>query len=44
MEKTYKFSQKELKSHLDLQAAEKVFELELKEFGPYYLDYTRNGR
>ena len=44
MEKTYKFSQKELSENVDLQTQNKMFDLRLDDFGPYSLDYTRNGR
>ncbi|KAJ3210649.1 Small subunit (SSU) processome component [Dinochytrium kinnereticum] len=44
MERTYKLSQKELADHVDLNNQRKIFELKLDEFGPYSLDYTRNGR
>jgi len=44
MEKTYKFSQHKLRDHLDLQTQSKLFDLDLKQMGPYCFDYTRNGR
>ena len=28
----------------DIQTASNIFDLSLKEFGPYTVDYTRNGR
>lgn len=43
MERTYKFKQNEIKEHVDQATANKAFNLELKEFGPYTLDYSRNG-
>ncbi|KAL7752303.1 putative U3 small nucleolar RNA-associated protein 7 [Sorochytrium milnesiophthora] len=44
MEKTYKFTQADIVDHLDLSSQAKAFELKLDQFGPYSLDYTRNGR
>ncbi|KAK9473216.1 WD40-repeat-containing domain protein, partial [Dipodascopsis tothii] len=44
MERTYKFSQAELKDAVDVSTASKGFELALDHFGPYSIDYTRNGR
>ncbi len=44
-ERTLKVTQKELKEMLPVQAAQNVFDLELKEYGPYSaFDVTRNGR
>ncbi|KAI8910207.1 WD40-repeat-containing domain protein, partial [Gorgonomyces haynaldii] len=44
IERTWKFQQKQLKDHVDLGTAKKMFNLELEDFGPYALDYTRNGK
>ncbi|KAK6459535.1 component of small subunit processosome [Scheffersomyces xylosifermentans] len=44
MEKTYKFKQDDIVEVLDESTANKKFELKLTEFGPYTVDYTRNGR
>lgn len=44
MERTYKFSQKELVKAVDISTAQKGFDLKLPLFGPYSMDYTRNGR
>lgn len=44
MERTYKFSQKELVKAVDVSTAQKGFDLKLPLFGPYSMDYTRNGR
>ncbi|KAJ2358944.1 putative U3 small nucleolar RNA-associated protein 7 [Coemansia erecta] len=44
MERTYKFTQRELAEHVDIASAGKIFDLQLGDFGPYSLDYTRNGR
>ncbi|KAK7204745.1 WD40-repeat-containing domain protein [Myxozyma melibiosi] len=43
MEKTYKFTQEELKKNVDVTTASKAFDLTL-DFGPYEIDYTTNGR
>ncbi|KAJ3309827.1 Small subunit (SSU) processome component [Boothiomyces sp. JEL0838] len=44
MERTWKFSQKELKNAVDVNTSRKMFDLKLPEFGPYALNYTRNGK
>lgn len=44
MEKTFKFKQDDIAEVVDQSTANKKFELQLNEFGPYNLDYTRNGR
>eukprot|EP00038_Savillea_parva_P028332 m.64414 g.64414 ORF g.64414 m.64414 type:complete len:552 (+) comp8223_c0_seq1:251-1906(+) len=44
MEKTYKFTQKELRGAVDVASARKVFDLKLDSFGPYAVRFTRNGR
>ncbi len=44
MERTFKFSQKMLKQEVDMNAAKNIFDLKLNEFGPYQLDFSRNGR
>lgn len=44
MEKTYKYSQKELQQNVDVATSKKHFDLKLPEYGPYNIDYTRNGR
>ncbi|KAG0238570.1 Small subunit (SSU) processome component [Actinomortierella wolfii] len=43
IEKTYQFTQRALKKEVDIATAHKMFNLDLK-FGPYTIDYTRNGR
>ncbi|XP_033119213.1 WD repeat-containing protein 46-like isoform X2 [Anneissia japonica] len=43
-EETSKISQHELARNVDITSAQKYFELKLDQFGPYRLDYTRNGR
>lgn len=42
-ERTVDYTQAEIKANVDITAAAKGFELNL-DFGPYRLDYTRNGR
>ncbi|KAG5460374.1 MAG: WD40-repeat-containing domain protein [Olpidium bornovanus] len=44
MERTYKFTQKQLSEHLDVGTKKKLLNLRLDTFGPYNLDFTRNGR
>ena len=44
MERTYKFSQSQIKSAVDISTQDKIFDLKLPQFGPYSIDYTRNGR
>lgn len=44
MEKTWRFKQDEIVKHVDVSTANKKFELKLKDYGPYTIDYSRNGR
>jgi U3 small nucleolar RNA-associated protein 7 len=44
IEKTYKFTQNQLSENVDLNTAKKIFNLDLPDFGPYRMNYTRNGR
>ncbi|KAI7906406.1 WD40-repeat-containing domain protein [Cokeromyces recurvatus] len=44
LEKTFKFRQDQLIPSLDVNTASKIFTLDLPQFGPYAIDYTRNGR
>ncbi|KAL1932762.1 hypothetical protein VTP01DRAFT_8440 [Rhizomucor pusillus] len=44
LERTYRFRQDQLKQNVDINTAQKIFELDLPDFGPYNVDYTRNGR
>ena len=44
MERTWKLTQKELSKLVDVNTARKMFDLTLPDFGPYNIDYTRNGR
>ena len=41
---TARITQTLLKRNVDIESAQKGFELNLSQFGPYTLDYTRNGR
>jgi len=43
MEETWKFSQKAIGEHVDVRTKQKMFSLELDQFGPYSMNYTRNG-
>ncbi|KAI0242980.1 putative U3 small nucleolar RNA-associated protein 7 [Massospora cicadina] len=40
LEKTFKFTQEQLKPNLSISAAAKSFDLKLDKFGPYAVDYT----
>lgn len=44
MEKTYKFRQDDIAEAVDVSTANKKFDLQLPEFGPYSINYSRNGR
>lgn len=44
MERTYKFTQREIARHVDKNSARKAFELSLNDFGPYCVDWTRHGK
>ncbi|TDH68787.1 hypothetical protein CCR75_005829 [Bremia lactucae] len=44
LEKTYKFSQKQLAENVDINTAHKIFSLSLPDYGSYCVKYTRNGR
>ncbi|CDW56333.1 BING4CT and WD40 domain containing protein [Trichuris trichiura] len=43
-EKSYNLTQSDIVKSVDLASAAKHFELQLPKFGPYRLDFTRNGR
>nr|XP_054770122.1 WD repeat-containing protein 46-like [Lytechinus pictus] len=43
-EETYDVTQEEIKKAVDIASATKNFELRLDQFGPYRMDFTRNGR
>ncbi|XP_014668594.1 PREDICTED: WD repeat-containing protein 46-like [Priapulus caudatus] len=43
-EDTSKISQYDIADAVDITSAEKFFELHLDKFGPYRINYTRNGR
>ncbi|OLL25722.1 putative U3 small nucleolar RNA-associated protein 7 [Neolecta irregularis DAH-3] len=44
MEKTWKLTQDQIVKEVDVTTARKRFDLSLSQFGPYAIDYTRNGR
>jgi len=44
MEKTYKFKQEDIVKNVDISSAQKHFDLKFDQFGPYSLNYSRNGR
>ncbi|KAG0682196.1 Small subunit (SSU) processome component [Pichia californica] len=44
MERTWKFKQDDIVKNVDISTAAKHFELKLKDYGPYTIDYSRNGR
>eukprot|EP00808_Paulinella_micropora_P006803 g63712.t1 len=41
---TWQIKQAAMKPHLDQRSAKKMFKLDLPTYGPYKLDFTRNGR
>jgi U3 small nucleolar RNA-associated protein 7 len=43
MEKTYRFKQQDIVKEVDQSTANKALKLKLDQFGPYSLDYSRNG-
>lgn len=43
-EETYEISQKDIVDAVDIRAAGKAFDLNLDEFGPYFVDYTQSGK
>lgn len=43
-EETYDVTQQEIRISVDIASATKNFELRLDQFGPYRMDFTRNGR
>ncbi|KAI7866091.1 WD40-repeat-containing domain protein [Spinellus fusiger] len=44
IEKTYNYRQEQLAKETDINTSKKIFSLDLPDFGPYAIDYTRNGR
>ncbi|KAK9462150.1 WD40-repeat-containing domain protein [Lipomyces oligophaga] len=44
MERTFKFTQEQIKQEVDISTAAKGFDLRLEDYGPYCVDYSRNGR
>lgn len=43
-DETVEYTQDEIVKHVDLVSASKKFNLVLDQFGPYQIDYTKNGR
>jgi len=41
---TVDLTQTDIQSSVDLFSAQKRFDLQLPLYGPYHIDYTRNGR
>ena len=41
---TGQITQTQIKKNVDVESADKGFDLNLPQFGPYTIDYTRNGR
>ncbi|KAL6059844.1 putative U3 small nucleolar RNA-associated protein 7 [Balamuthia mandrillaris] len=44
IDKTYKYTQRQIAEAIDVQSAAKIFDLKLESHAPYKLAYTRNGR
>lgn len=44
LERTWKFTQASLKQNVDINTQHKIFDLNLDTYGPYCMDYTKNGR
>eukprot|EP00520_Triparma_pacifica_P018180 CAMPEP_0118667736 /NCGR_PEP_ID=MMETSP0785-20121206/19955_1 /TAXON_ID=91992 /ORGANISM="Bolidomonas pacifica, Strain CCMP 1866" /LENGTH=566 /DNA_ID=CAMNT_0006562229 /DNA_START=38 /DNA_END=1734 /DNA_ORIENTATION=+ len=44
MERTYKLKQEEIKRHLDDQTSKQVYSLNLTQYSPYNITYSRSGR
>ncbi|EGV60225.1 putative U3 small nucleolar RNA-associated protein 7 [Yamadazyma tenuis] len=44
MEKTFKFKQDDIKDVVDQGTLNKTFKLSLAQYGPYQMDFTRNGK
>ncbi|XP_068695777.1 uncharacterized protein [Montipora foliosa] len=44
LERTFKIKQKDIARVVDITSASKYFELKLDKFGPYRINYTRNGK
>lgn len=43
-QKIYKLKHREVVQNVDLNTARNAFNFQLQEFGPYFVDYSRNGR
>ncbi len=42
--KVYKLKQRDILQHVDTNTAKNAFDFQLHEFGPYRVNFTRNGR
>ena len=42
--KTFKLKQKDLKKNVDSNTSRNIMDLRLTNFGPYHVNYSRNGR
>ena len=43
-DRVYKIKQQDIKHNVDMNTAKNAFDLQLPNFGPYSIDYSRNGR
>ncbi|XP_065646581.1 uncharacterized protein LOC100201145 isoform X4 [Hydra vulgaris] len=43
-ENTYEYQQSEIADSVDISSAQKYFNLNLEQFGPYKINYTKNGK
>ena len=43
-EKTYRLKQQDIINEVDMNTAKHVMDLQLTKFGPYQVDYSKNGR
>lgn len=44
VERTWRFSQDAIRSEVDTRTASRAYNLDLNQFGPYNIDFTRNGK
>ena len=43
-EKTYRIKQQDIINEVDLNTAKHIMDLQLTKFGPYKVNYSKNGR
>jgi hypothetical protein len=43
-DKVYKLKQQQIKENVDMNTAKNSFDLQLQNFGPYFVNFSRNGR